>query len=170
MFWQNENSRTCNKNKNNVNIIDVVQSYGVILKPVGSLYRGTCPFHDEKDPSFTVYPESESFYCFGCNTGGDAFTFISKMEGISWYEAKKRFDNVSLTEKLNGKKPLDFKRETNYLISKTCLSFLKAHPEKVDQVLPLLKFCDDFLMTHDITYNLGCKLVEKFKEKLYNIM
>ena len=56
-------------------IADLISSY-VVLKRRGKNLVGLCPFHNEKTPSFTVYPESESFYCFGCGAGGEAISFI----------------------------------------------------------------------------------------------
>lgn len=69
-------------------IESVVSSY-VNLKRNGRILKGLCPFHSEKTPSFTVYPESQSFYCFGCGTGGDVVTFIKKIENIEYIEALK---------------------------------------------------------------------------------
>ena len=56
-------------------IVDVISSY-VQLKKAGRLFRGLCPFHNEKTPSFTVYPDTQNYYCFGCGNGGDVITFI----------------------------------------------------------------------------------------------
>ncbi len=64
-------------------IVDVVGSY-VTLQRAGSNLRGLCPFHSEKTPSFIVYPASNSFYCFGCGTGGGVFTFIMKAENLDF--------------------------------------------------------------------------------------
>ena len=55
-------------------IVELVGSY-VQLKRKGRLYGGLCPFHSEKSPSFYVYPDTQSFYCFGCGAGGDAIVF-----------------------------------------------------------------------------------------------
>lgn len=59
----------------------------VSLKRAGSNLKGLCPFHSEKTPSFTVYPSDNSFYCFGCGIGGDAITFIKKMEHLDYPDA-----------------------------------------------------------------------------------
>ena len=67
------------KDKND--ITDVVSSY-VSLKRAGRLYSGRCPFHNEKTPSFYVYPDTQSFYCFGCGCGGEVITFIKKIENF----------------------------------------------------------------------------------------
>ena len=69
-------------------IVDLVGSY-VQLKRKGRLYGGLCPFHSEKTPSFYVYPDTQSFYCFGCGAGGDAITFAKKINSISYGEAVK---------------------------------------------------------------------------------
>lgn len=69
-------------------ITDVVSSY-VNLKRAGRLYSGRCPFHNEKTPSFYVYPDTQSFYCFGCGAGGEVITFIRKIENLDYIDAVK---------------------------------------------------------------------------------
>ena len=64
-------------------IEDVIGSY-VTLKRAGSNRNGLCPFHSEKTPSFTVFPATKSFYCFGCGAGGDVITFIQKIENLDY--------------------------------------------------------------------------------------
>ena len=59
-------------------IVDVISPY-VDLRVRGSLATGLCPFHNEKTPSFTVYVNTQSYYCFGCGSGGDAITFIKNI-------------------------------------------------------------------------------------------
>ena len=67
-------------------IVDVISQY-VRLKRSGRNFFGLCPFHNEKSPSFSVSPDKQIFHCFGCGVGGNIFTFISKIEGISFREA-----------------------------------------------------------------------------------
>lgn len=69
------------------NDIETVVAPYVTLKRRGKNLVGLCPFHNEKTPSFTVYPENGSFYCFGCGVGGDVFTFISLAENLDYMEA-----------------------------------------------------------------------------------
>ena len=69
-------------------IVELVGSY-VQLKRKGRLYGGLCPFHSEKTPSFYVYPDTQSFYCFGCGAAGDAISFAQKINSISYPEAVK---------------------------------------------------------------------------------
>ena len=74
--------------KARLSITDIVSSY-VNLKRRGRNMIGLCPFHSEKTPSFTLYPENGSFCCFGCGVGGDVITFIMKIENLDYMEAVK---------------------------------------------------------------------------------
>jgi DNA primase len=69
--------------------VDVVELVGraVTLKRAGRSYKGLCPFHDEKTPSFHVNPDRQTFYCFGCHEGGDVFSFLMKTESLTFAEA-----------------------------------------------------------------------------------
>ncbi len=115
------------------NDIEVVISPYVNLKRRGKNLVGLCPFHNEKTPSFTVYPENGSFYCYGCGVGGDCFTFTRLIENLDYIEAVKLLaERSGITLPQDGfddsyhrlkQKILDINRETarffhNYLISK----------------------------------------------------
>lgn len=69
-------------------IVDVVSGY-VRIQKKGSSYFGLCPFHNEKSPSFSVSPNKQMYYCFGCGAGGNVFTFIMEYENYSFPEAIK---------------------------------------------------------------------------------
>ncbi len=69
-----------------VDIVDLVSQY-VELKRAGQNFKGLCPFHSEKTPSFTVNPARQIFHCFGCSKGGDIFTFLMERENLSFQEA-----------------------------------------------------------------------------------
>jgi DNA primase len=69
--------------------IESVISPYVNLSRRGRLVKGLCPFHNEKTPSFTIYTDSQSFYCFGCGAGGDAITFVRRIENLDYVEAVK---------------------------------------------------------------------------------
>lgn len=72
--------------KARVNVVDVVSEY-VTLKKAGRNFVGLCPFHREKTPSFTVNPEKQIFYCFGCREGGNAISFLMKINNMSFPES-----------------------------------------------------------------------------------
>lgn len=87
--------------KYKTDIEDIISTY-VTLKRRGATLVGLCPFHNEKTPSFTVYPETQSFYCFGCGAGGDAVGFIRKIENLDYMDAVK-----SLAERAGMQMPAD---------------------------------------------------------------
>lgn len=72
------------------NDIESVLSSSIDLKRRGSNLVGLCPFHNEKTPSFTVYPENGSYYCFGCGQGGDVITFVMKNENLDYMDAVRK--------------------------------------------------------------------------------
>lgn len=73
----------------------VIGARGVVLRRRGRRLVGHCPFHDDEHPSLIVYPETESFYCFGCRTGGDVITFVRRMEGLSFLDAIAQLDGAA---------------------------------------------------------------------------
>lgn len=113
-------------------IEDVISGY-VSLKKRGSTSLGLCPFHNEKTPSFTVYNDTQSFFCFGCGAGGDAVTFIKKIENLDYIDAVKLLaqraglqmpEDSSYDDSLSKKRRriLEINRETarfyfNYMMS-----------------------------------------------------
>jgi DNA primase len=75
--------------KSSVDIVNVVGEYVRLRKSGPQRYSGLCPFHNEKTPSFGVHAARQFYKCFGCDEGGDVFSFIQKIEGVSFYEALK---------------------------------------------------------------------------------
>jgi len=83
---QNNKMGVIDEVKQRTDIVEVINQYTKLTK-AGRTFRGLCPFHSEKRPSFFVYTEQQSWHCFGaCNTGGDVFSFIMKKQGIDFGE------------------------------------------------------------------------------------
>ena len=68
--------------RDRVDLVDLIGRF-VSLKRSGRSYKGLCPFHNEKTPSFNVNPDRQAFYCFGCQEGGNAVTFLMKIENLT---------------------------------------------------------------------------------------
>ncbi len=86
------------------NILTVIQEY-VPLKRAGRTYKGLCPFHGEKTPSFHVDPEKGFFHCFGCNVGGDVFKFLELHEKVGFQDAVRMLAQkfgVAIPEAVEG--------------------------------------------------------------------
>ncbi|ORM39272.1 DNA primase [Francisella endosymbiont of Ornithodoros moubata] len=103
------------------NIVDVVSRY-VNLKKTGKNYKGCCPFHNEKTPSFFVNLEKKIYHCFGCQTSGDALTFIKKINNLEFIEAVKNLAEIV-------GKPVEYENYSQEDIQKEqlynkCISFL----------------------------------------------
>ncbi len=115
------------------NSIDSVVSGYISLKKRGNNLIGLCPFHNEKTPSFTLYPENGSFYCFGCGEGGDVISFIKKIENLDYIDAVKL-----LAERVSLPMPEDNSYDDR-------LSKLKAEMIKANKLAA--KFFCDMLLT-----------------------
>ena len=81
-----ENNNLINQIQSSLDILDIVREK-VKLRRAGRSYMGLCPFHNEKTPSFHVYPDTQSYYCFGCHNGGNIFSFVMKSEGLDFKQA-----------------------------------------------------------------------------------
>lgn len=131
-------------------IVDIISQY-VHLKRSGRNFFGLCPFHNEKSPSFSVSPDKQIFHCFGCGAGGNVFTFLMKIEGISFIEAVQ-----TLAERSNIALP------TLQNSADTAREELKAKVYKVNE------FAANFY--HENLYKPESKIAQEYikKRKLTN--
>ena len=108
-------------------IEQVISSY-VQLKRRGKNLVGLCPFHNEKTPSFTVYPESQSYYCFGCGAGGEVINFIRRAENLDYVEAVSYLcDKCSMVMPSDGyDNSLAEKRKRMYEINREAARFFNS--------------------------------------------
>lgn len=126
--------------KSRIDIIDFISDY-VQLKKAGQNYKGLCPFHPEKIPSFMVSPSKQIFHCFGCGIGGDIISFLMKHDNLSFNEAKKYIAEkagIQLTEPRRDKKGSE-KREKLLRIQNEALAFFKGHLKSSDFALTYLR-------------------------------
>ena len=91
-------------------IVDIISQY-MHLKRSGRNYFGLCPFHNEKSPSFSVSPDKQIFHCFGCGVGGNVFTFLMKIEGISFIEAVQSLAEIANIQLPTFENSIDSARE-----------------------------------------------------------
>ncbi|MBF0516751.1 MAG: DNA primase [Nitrospirae bacterium] len=124
--------------KSRIDIVDIISDY-VGLNKSGTSFKGLCPFHAEKTPSFVVSPEKQVFYCFGCGMGGDVITFVMKEDGISYNEAIRKLAEragVKLTP-LNAQNVQE--REVLLQIHKSAAAFFRGHLRKSEKALGYLQ-------------------------------
>src|SRR6266567_1567067 len=101
--------------------IDVAEEVGLVvaLRKSGKSLQGLCPFHNERTPSFYVFPESQTWRCFGCNEGGDVFTFVEKQQGLDFRDALHYLaEKVGVTVENYGSTSPEQQREANALKEK----------------------------------------------------
>jgi DNA primase len=99
-------SSSVDKIKSKIDIVSLVSSY-IQLEKAGGNFKGKCPFHNEKTPSFFVSPDRNSYYCFGCHAKGDIFTFVQEFEGLDFIGALKMLADkagVTLENQESGNK------------------------------------------------------------------
>ena len=118
---------------------DIVQIVGekVLLKKSGQHFKGLCPFHQEKTPSFTVNPSKQIYYCFGCSAGGDVFSFLMKCDGSDFVQTvlnlADRFGiELTPTDSFEGKQFLEKKKQKEMLFRINALAseFFAKHLKK----------------------------------------
>ena len=117
--------------KSKVDIVSIIGEH-VQLTKAGSNFRGLCPFHSEKSPSFMVSEELQIYKCFGCGEGGDVFTFLEKYEGMEFPEALKYLADIAGVKLVSGSYDNSSEKETLFEINNLAAKFynflLVSHP------------------------------------------
>ena len=124
--------------KNRLDIVDVVQSY-IKIKKAGKDYKATCPFHSEKTPSFFVSPSKQIWHCFGCNAGGDMFSFVMQIEGMEFADALLILAQKAVVILKKQDPQLRSQRSKLYEICQEATDFFEENLKKNKSVLEYLK-------------------------------
>jgi DNA primase len=113
--------------KTKIDLVDVIQSH-LEMKRTGAAYKGLCPFHEEKTPSFIIQKGDTHYHCFGCQAHGDAISFLMNHLRMNFSEAvehlAERFD-VPLTKTNNSENPQDFLRKPMRRVSTISTSSIR---------------------------------------------
>ena len=143
-----------------VNIVDIVGE-SIKLTRKGSRYWGLCPFHQEKTPSFTVTPDKNVFYCFGCHTGGNIFTFVMKKEGLDFKEALEKLAALAGVEFISRKaNPAQKKRKDFMEVNKAAAHFFQmslqsSQGQKAREYLSKRGLTEETCNTYQLGYALN---------------
>lgn len=153
-------------------IIELAEKYNLDLTKQGPLFVTYCPFHkDENRPNFTIYPETNSYFCYTCSKGGNAIDFFAKMEGITYQQAEYKLysDLQVLRDKINKVVAESIYNETiNLQLSKQIREFLYANPSKLDSVMTLMQAIDNRLL-RDINQDEAISLVGEVNSRLKSL-
>jgi DNA primase len=128
--------------RNRCDIVDIISEY-VHLKPAGKGFKGLCPFHGEKTPSFMVSPEKQLFHCFGCGEGGNVFNFLMKYEKLSFFEAVKilaKKSGVSLPVDEEKENILYKKKERLYKLNNLAANYYRECLSRTNQGKKIINY------------------------------
>ena len=152
------------------NIVDIIGGY-VRLQKKGSSYFGLCPFHNEKSPSFSVSPNKQMYYCFGCGAGGNVFTFIMEYENQTFPEAVKiladragiALPEAELTEEQKRERN---KRQLLLEINKTAANYF-YYQLNGDQGQQAREYLENRRLSKETQIHFGVGYASKYSNDLY---
>ena len=152
------------------NIVDIIGGY-VRLQKKGSSYLGLCPFHNEKSPSFSVSPNKQMYYCFGCGAGGNVFTFIMEYENQTFPEAVKiladragiALPEAELTEEQKRERN---KRQLLLEINKTAANYF-YYQLNGDQGQQAREYLENRRLSKETQIHFGLGYASKYSNDLY---
>jgi DNA primase len=129
---------TVDQIKDRLDITDVVGSY-IKLDPAGSNFKARCPFHNEKTPSFFVSPSRQTYHCFGCNVGGDIFSFVQEIEGIDFPGALRVLADragVEIKKEYHGTRS---DKDNSFAVLEDATNFFEGNLKEQKEVIDYLK-------------------------------
>jgi len=170
--------------KEKIDIVEFIGNY-VELKKIGSYYRGLCPFHQEKNPSFFVSPSRQVFKCFGCGATGDVITFFMRIEGLEFKGAINRLaEKFGINIDKSSEAPKDNQEIKKLIeINKIAMNYYKKNLNQKEDVLRYLKkrglkgatidffdlgYAEEGSHLRDYLFNLGYSLKEIMESGLLN--
>ncbi len=139
-------SETIQQIRERIDIVELISSY-VSLSKAGQNFKGLCPFHSEKSPSFSVNPSSQYFKCFGCQEGGDAFTFLMKQENMDFVEALRELSQragIALPEKRSSHSRTEsgFSRERYFHLYKLAATWYHQNLQEAAEAQEAREYLD----------------------------
>lgn len=150
-------------------ILELVDKYGLEITKQGNLFVTYCPFHkDEHRPNFTIYEDTDSYYCYTCSKGGDAIDFFARMEKIPYAQAKHRLysDLSSLRNRINKvQAPKCYNDIVNLQVSRQFRSVIHKRPDRLVEVMKVMAYVDSTLV-RDITQDEAIDLVSEVSSRL----
>jgi len=150
-------------------ILELAEKYGLETTKQGNLFIAYCPFHrDEHRPNFTIYKDTDSYYCYTCSRGGDAVDFYARMEKISYAQAQYKLysDLQTLRDKINRvAQPAPYNSTLNLQLSSQFRECLYAHPDQLEEVMKIMRQVDQRLI-QDINQEEAVNLVAEVTNKL----
>ena len=140
--------------KNKADILQVIEHFIPLHKSNG-LYKGLCPFHNEKTPSFMVSVKKNMFYCFGCGVGGDAFKFVEKYKHTSFDESVKEVANICNVSVIESENKKQISTKSLFEMLENVNSFFMQSLENESEILEYIKqrgLSNDDIKRFDIGY------------------
>lgn len=125
--------------KSKIDIVSLVGSY-IKLEKAGANFKGRCPFHNEKSPSFFVSPDRGSYYCFGCHAKGDIFTFVQEFEGLDFIGSLKVLaERAGVTLERYESKEKSEKERLLSVMEQACFFYQKKLDENLEAQIYIKK-------------------------------
>ena len=150
--------------KQTTDLVPFIKDRGIKLRKHGQVYKGRCPFHEEKTPSFTVTPAKRLWHCFGCDTGGDVIRFVELMDQVKFPEAVKRLNGHSAPRQkqqkqtpssLTAKSPAISPTQRTKLLTRVMKFYHQRFLDRPDGLKYLVKIRGITNVTHFKNYQIG---------------